>query len=41
MLDSEFSNRSPFEADKVIFEVSASGKIDKVMEVSFDGGNPI
>ena len=36
-LDPDFSNTSPFDPDRVIFQVEASGYIDKKMEVRFDG----
>jgi hypothetical protein len=36
-LDPDFSNTSPFDPDEVIFSVTASGKIDKKMEIRFDG----
>ena len=36
-LDPDFSNTRTFDADEVIFAVTAEGKIDKKMEVRFDG----
>lgn len=36
-LSSSFSNKDPFEADEVMFTVYASGRIDKILDITFDG----